>query len=77
METVQIVLEKKLLHATDQAARRMKQNRSAFVREALHEYLRRLNLNAKEEKDRVGYSKEPAGRGEARIWEAEAVWPPE
>ncbi|HET6841470.1 MAG TPA: hypothetical protein VFK06_07250 [Candidatus Angelobacter sp.] len=32
METVQIVLDKKLLQATDQAARRAKQNRSALVR---------------------------------------------
>ena len=31
METVQIVLDKDLLRATDQAARRTKQNRSAFA----------------------------------------------
>ena len=44
MQTVQIVLEKKLLQATDQAARRLKRNRSAFVREALREHLRRLDF---------------------------------
>ncbi len=77
METVQIVLEEELLHATDKAARRMKQNRSAFVREALHEYLRKLDLKAKEERDRAGYAMQPAGRDEALIWEAEAAWPPE
>jgi len=31
MEIVQIVLDKKLLRATDQAARRTKRNRSALV----------------------------------------------
>jgi metal-responsive CopG/Arc/MetJ family transcriptional regulator len=35
METVQIVLDKKLLRAADQAARRTKRNRSALVRDAL------------------------------------------
>ena len=40
METIQIVLDKGLLQATDRAARRMKRNRSALVREALREHLR-------------------------------------
>jgi metal-responsive CopG/Arc/MetJ family transcriptional regulator len=77
METVQIVLEKKLLHATDQAARRLKRNRSAFVREALREHLRRLDLKALEQRDHAGYSRKPAARDEMAAWEAEAAWPPE
>ena len=36
----QIVLDKKLLQDTDQAARRTKRNRSALVRDALREHLR-------------------------------------
>jgi metal-responsive CopG/Arc/MetJ family transcriptional regulator len=67
METVQIVLDKKLLQATDRAARRTKQNRSALVREALREHLRRLE----------GYSKQAPASGESRLWEAEAAWPEE
>jgi metal-responsive CopG/Arc/MetJ family transcriptional regulator len=77
METVQVILEKELLQATDQAARRMKRNRSAFVREALREHLRRLELQAKEEHDRAGYLLKPAARDEAGVWEAEAAWPAE
>jgi metal-responsive CopG/Arc/MetJ family transcriptional regulator len=77
METVQIVLEKKLLHLTDQAARRLKRNRSAFVREALREHLRRLDSKAREERDQAGYSRIPAARDEMGTWEAEAAWPPE
>jgi hypothetical protein len=42
MKAVQIVLDKKLLHAADQAARRTKQDRSALVRDALREHLRRF-----------------------------------
>jgi predicted transcriptional regulator len=59
METVQIVLDKSLLQATDQAARRTKQNRSALVREALREHLKRLEVRASEERDRKGYARQP------------------
>jgi Ribbon-helix-helix protein, copG family len=41
MKTIQIVLDKKLLHTADQAARRTKRNRSALVHDALREHLRR------------------------------------
>jgi metal-responsive CopG/Arc/MetJ family transcriptional regulator len=77
METIQIVLEKELLQATDQAAKRMKRNRSALVREALREHLRRLEVRAQEERDRAGYSKRPQAQNESRFWEAEAAWPAE
>jgi metal-responsive CopG/Arc/MetJ family transcriptional regulator len=75
MEIVQIVLDKKLLHAADQAAKRTRQNRSALVREALREHLRRLALRASEEHDRDGYSRQPQADAEARSWESEATWP--
>jgi metal-responsive CopG/Arc/MetJ family transcriptional regulator len=77
METVQIVLDKKLLQATDQAARRTKRNRSALVRDALREHLRRLETCALEERDRQGYAKQPPATSESQLWEAEAVWPPQ
>ena len=56
MEIVQIVLDKKLLRAADQAAGRTKQNRSALVRDALREHLRRLEIRDREDRDRAGYS---------------------
>jgi metal-responsive CopG/Arc/MetJ family transcriptional regulator len=77
METVQIVLERELLEATDRAARRARRNRSAFVRDALREHLRRLEMCALEARDREGYSKQAASPGESRLWEAEAAWPAE
>ena len=58
MEIVQIVLDKKLLDAADQAAKRTRRNRSALVRDALREHLRRLELRASEERDREGYSRQ-------------------
>jgi len=77
METIQIVLDKKLLQATDQAARRTKQNRCALVRDALREHLRRLEIRTREECDRQGYSVRPQRADELVVWEAEAAWPPE
>lgn len=77
METVQIVLDKELLEAADRAAHRAKQNRSAWVREALREHLRRAEMRVLEERDRSGYSKRTAAPDESGRWEAEAVWPAE
>jgi len=77
METIQIVLDKTLLHATDQAARRTKRNRSALVRDALREHLRRLETRAQEERDRRGYSRQSRASHELLAWEREAAWPAE
>jgi len=77
METIQIVLDRKLLQAADQAARRTKRNRSALVRDALREHLRRLEVRAREERDQRGYSRRPQASDESLGWEAEAAWPAE
>lgn len=77
MKTVQIVLDKKLLKEADQAAQRTKRNRSALVRDALREHLRRLAIREREERDRSGYKKRRSTRDEANAWEEEAVWPAE
>lgn len=77
MEIVQIVLDKKLLRAADQAARRTKRNRSALVRDALREHLRKLQVREMEQRDRDGYTKQPQMDQESLRWEAEAVWPAE
>lgn len=77
MQIVQIVLDKKLLNAADQAAKRTRRNRSALVRDALREHLRRLELRASEERDRQGYSRQPQADSEMKAWESEAAWPDE
>lgn len=75
METVQIVLDKDLLEAANKAARQMKQNRSALIRQALREHLKRLEALTREERDRAGYSRRPQALKESAQWEAEAAWP--
>lgn len=77
MKTIRVLLDKELLLATDNAARREKQSRSALVRDALREHIRRLNVRDKERRDRLGYSARGEAREEANDWEAEAVWPEE
>ncbi len=59
METIQVVLDTRLLKAADSAARRQKMNRSALIREALKEHLKRLHVMELEERDRRGYEAQP------------------
>jgi len=77
METIQVVLDKKLLVAADRAARKLKANRSALVREALRQHLRRLEIKAKEDRDREGYARQPQTREEWEPWDGELAWPGE
>jgi metal-responsive CopG/Arc/MetJ family transcriptional regulator len=75
MKAVQIVIDEALLQATDNALQRTKQNRSEFVRDALREHLRRLDVLAKEAIDRKGYASIPQDGAESGLWEQESVWP--
>jgi metal-responsive CopG/Arc/MetJ family transcriptional regulator len=75
METIQVVLDAKLLKATDLAAKRQKVNRSALIREALQRNLNRLRELELEEQDRRGYLAKPQRDEEFRIWEDAAAWP--
>jgi metal-responsive CopG/Arc/MetJ family transcriptional regulator len=75
METIQVVLDGKLLKAADSAAKREKVNRSALIRQALEEYLKRLHIRDLEERDRRGYLAKPQRQEEYRPWEEAAAWP--
>lgn len=75
METVQVVMGKQLLHAADRAARRLKQNRSALIRDALRAHLERLSVLELEERDRRGYEKVPEAAEDLAVWEKVAEWP--
>ncbi|HEV8041778.1 MAG TPA: ribbon-helix-helix protein, CopG family [Bryobacteraceae bacterium] len=75
METIQVVLDTKLLKAADIAAKRQKVNRSALIRQALQEHLRRLRVLELEERDRRGYQARPQRIEEYLPWEEVASWP--
>ena len=75
METIQVVLDTKLLKAADLAAKRRKVNRSALIRDALREHLKRSRELELEERDRRGYLAKPQREEEFRKWEDAAAWP--
>jgi metal-responsive CopG/Arc/MetJ family transcriptional regulator len=74
METIEIKVDERLLRAADRAARRQKTNRSALVREALREHLKRLEQRGNERRNRLGYKKHP-DREDLSGWEVVAAWP--
>jgi metal-responsive CopG/Arc/MetJ family transcriptional regulator len=75
METIQVVLDSKLLRATNGAARRARVNRSALVRRALREHLKAFKTQELEAEERRGYLRYPEDTSELESWEREAVWP--
>jgi metal-responsive CopG/Arc/MetJ family transcriptional regulator len=75
METIQVVLDAKLLKAADNAAKRKKVNRSELIRQALREHLGRLRAADLEERDRRGYQAHPQRIEEYGPWEEAATWP--
>lgn len=75
METIQVVLDKELLHAADRVARQQRINRSALIREALRQHLKQLAAREREQRDRDGYRRRPDVVGEFSVWEKVAAWP--
>jgi len=75
MQTIQVVLDSKLLKATDLAAKRHQVNRSALIRQALQRHLKHLHDLELEDRDRRGYLARPQREEEFRIWEDAASWP--
>jgi metal-responsive CopG/Arc/MetJ family transcriptional regulator len=75
MSTIQVVLDEDLLRAADQAAEQVGVNRSALIRDALREYLRRLLARRLEEIDRAGYERHPDSSEDLAVWEGVAAWP--
>ena len=72
---IQVALDSALLRATDGAARRARITRSALVREALREYLKRLETHGLEARDLTGYEVHPDASTETTDWERVAAWP--
>jgi Arc/MetJ-type ribon-helix-helix transcriptional regulator len=50
-------------------------NLSALIRDAVRHLLRRLEIQALEERDRQGYLKSKQSSEEFLPWESEAAWP--
>lgn len=75
MQTIQIVMDAKLLKAADNAAKRRKISRSELIRLALKEHLARERAAVLDERDRRGYEALPQQIEEYAVWEGNAAWP--
>ncbi len=75
MKTIKVMLDPQLLRAADRAVHRRKLNRSALIRRALQEYLRKLEVRELEDRDRKGYERMPQRAEEVSGWEPEVSWP--
>jgi predicted transcriptional regulator len=75
VETIQVVLEAELLRRVNRAARRLKLNRSALIREALRQHLKQLQMRSREEADRRGYERKPEDEDALSAWDGAAAWP--
>jgi metal-responsive CopG/Arc/MetJ family transcriptional regulator len=74
MQTIQVVLDEDLLRATDRLAKESSVNRSALIRTALKEYLKKEYYRELERRDRKGFERLP-DNGELTAWEGVASWP--
>ena len=74
-KTIQLVLDAELLRAADGTAKRERVNRSALIRQALREHLRRAGGREAEARDRRGYQEHPQVTDEVEAWERVASWP--
>jgi metal-responsive CopG/Arc/MetJ family transcriptional regulator len=77
VETIHIALDKKLLQSADRAAKRSRISRSALIRDALQEHLKRLRARELESREQRGYTRHPDAASEVEYWERAAAWPPE
>ena len=77
METIQVVMEGGLLKAADRAARKLKVNRSALIRDAVREHLKRLHTRQLELQERRAYERIPDDPEKFAVWDKVAAWPRE
>ena len=75
MSTIQVVIEEDLLRSANRVARRLKVNRSALIRDALREHLRRLRLGDLERREREAFERTPDDPAEFAAWDEVAAWP--
>ena len=75
MPAIRIVLDRKLLRATDRAAKNSQLSRSSLIRNALREHLKSLHILELELRDQRSYQKHPDNNSNLLAWERVAAWP--
>lgn len=74
MKTVQMTIDEELLNAVDMTVRDLGTSRSAFLRDALQQALKQLQIAAMERQHIAGYERYPVEPGEFDVWQNEQIW---
>jgi metal-responsive CopG/Arc/MetJ family transcriptional regulator len=74
MKTVQMTLDEDLLETLDRIVKKLKTTRSAFARTALRQAVKQIDLEAMEERHRLGYQRRPVKSSEFSVWDSEQEW---
>ncbi len=74
MKTVQMTIDEELLKAVDTTVRDLGTSRSAFLRDALQQALKQLQIAAMERQHIAGYERYPVEPGEFDVWQNEQIW---
>lgn len=74
MKTIQMTIDEELLGAVDTAVHDLGTSRSAFLRDALQQALKQLQIAAMERQHVAGYDRHPVEPDEFDIWQDEQVW---
>ena len=74
MKTIQMTIDEPLLRAVDRLSKVRKTTRSAFIRYAVQEELRREQIGIREARHAEGYARKPLKKGEFDVWEKEQDW---
>jgi metal-responsive CopG/Arc/MetJ family transcriptional regulator len=75
MKPIQVMMDEQLLRRLEETAEVRKHGRSAVMRRAVEEYLRRSRSRRISEAYRKAYSTGGGLGGEFQGWEREARWP--
>jgi len=74
MKTVQMTINEELLIQIDQVVKAEQSNRSAFMRQALEDALRRYQIAKLEQQHTVAYLQQPITADEFDGWLEEQAW---
>jgi metal-responsive CopG/Arc/MetJ family transcriptional regulator len=74
MKTIQMTIDEGLLNEVDQAIEALHTSRSAFIRDALAQALRRYKISELEQCQAAGYTAHPVEPGEFDVWQDEQMW---
>lgn len=73
MITVQMTLDPKLVKKFDSVSKKLGMSRSALARLAFQDYLKKIEIQKKENAHKAGYANKPEAT-EFSIWSIEQVW---